>query len=103
MAGVETDRQPPALPDRAENIAQVLEPVTDGSPLTRGGLQQDAHASRLGHPKSFVQAGRGARDAGGFSLASVRAGMEDEVADAEGMAPKNLVGQRRNRLPAKFL
>jgi hypothetical protein len=102
VAGIEAHGHAPLLPNRAEYVSEVLEAMAHGGPLARGGLEQHAHARSLGQSEGFIESGGDAGHTGGFALAPVRPGMEDEVADSERLAAENLVGEGGDRLPAQL-
>ncbi len=98
---VEADGDTTRPPQRSEDVAQMREAVTDGVALPRGRLEQDADADPGRALEGFIEPCRDPGDARGFSLAAVRAGVQDEGGDAEAAAARDLVRQGRRRLRAE--
>jgi hypothetical protein len=103
VAGVEAHPQPPPSAGCRENVAQMLEAVTDRRSLAGGRLEQDPDAPGAGASEGFIERRRDASDAGRFAFSAVRARVQDEIADAQTLAAADLIGESRDRLPPQRL
>src|SRR5262245_47469651 len=99
VARVQADAQPPLVTACGKGVAQMLEAVADGSALPGGGLEQNADPD-IGHAREdLVERCREAPDARRFAVAAVRAGVKNEIRDAESPAAADLLGESADGAP----
>ena len=98
MASIHANAEPLGMGHLVEDCSQVLKAISQARPLAGSRLEVDGDFQAVGAPVHLDRALRDPRQAGLFTRAHVRPGMDDQFRYAEQMAALYLDGQGRDRL-----